>query len=72
MTATKLDLETAQFNRDAWFTAEVTKDGVWLRTPDSQMLSMNQDARLEVNAARASWMAETLNNALRLSRIVAL
>ena len=72
VTSTKLDLETAQFNREGWFISEVTKEGVFLRTPDSLMLPMNQDARLEVNAARAAWMAETLNAALLSARSVVL
>ena len=71
MTATALDLETAQFSRDGWFIAQVTKDGIWLRTPDNQMLPMNQNAILEVNAARAAWMADTLNDALHTSRFEA-
>ena len=72
MTATKLDLETANFNPNGWFIAQVTNEGVYLRTPDNQMLSMNQDARLEVNATRAAWMSDTLNNALRESRAMKL
>ena len=68
MSNKKFNYASCDYQDDKWFIAQVTEDGVWLRTPNDLMLPLTEDADLRVNASRAVFMADACNDALRKKR----
>ena len=68
MSSELLDFESCKFNEKNWFIAQVTTDGVFVRTPQDLMIPICDHAELRVNLARAVFIADACNKELALRR----
>ena len=72
MSYEELDYKQCKFTEGKWFIAQVTEEGIFLRTPEDVMIPINHHADFMTNAARAVFMAKACNDVLFQLRIVTL